>query len=375
MERLAQKSTRFPSPLVRTANEFKTTKLGNLETIWPFYIPPWQKEAKIIIQEKDDAIREAISPRRGVQWYTDGSSRNNRAGIGLACLTGAPEPWTYHETIGRSKDMTTPYIELAAVERALDLTNKTATLLAGVSVTIFSDSQDILRALASTNQKSGQQLLRKCLERIQILEQKWSIRVSLRWVPGHSGVQGNEIAHAQAIQATEKGPPIRSTVKLKTKALQVARQRLQLKTHEERQPNRHIWKIDKATSGKHLKGLYNRLTARDAAILVQLRTGRCRLNQYLSRIKAAPSPDCETCQKPETVEHFILQCKRWQGQRQTLARSAGEHAANLAPLLGGWDNARNRQGKWKYGPPEKWRPDHKLVSATIAFTKSTGRLD
>ena len=48
-----------------------------------------------------------------------------------------------------------------------------------------------------------------------------------------------------------------------------------------------IHELDTALPGKHTKALYDSLSKRDARILVQLRTGCARLNQFLARIKAS----------------------------------------------------------------------------------------
>jgi hypothetical protein len=45
----------------------------------------------------------------------------------------------------------------------------------------------------------------------------------------------------------------------------------------------YTWKIDQALPRKHTLRLYGALTSDQAAILIQARTGRCRLNEYLSR--------------------------------------------------------------------------------------------
>lgn len=137
---------------------------------------------------------------------------------------------------------------------------------------------------------------------------------------------------------------------------------------------RHTQQIDKAAPGPHVYELYSRLNATDAAILAQLRTGKSRLNSHLGRFDAAPSVECDECGEPETVEHFLIRCRKWTAQRRLLARQAGELAANVAPLLGGWDDYRYRRGRLLCGPKEKWKPNHQLVAATITFVKATGRL-
>ncbi|KAF8518121.1 hypothetical protein BU17DRAFT_48960, partial [Hysterangium stoloniferum] len=46
-------------------------------------------------------------------------------------------------------------------------------------------------------------------------------------------------------------------------------------------------------------------------ILTQLRMGFVGLNEYLSQIGVVTSPLCPKCHTPETVEHYLLQCRRF----------------------------------------------------------------
>jgi len=132
--------------------------------------------------------------------------------------------------------------------------------------------------------------------------------------------------------------------------------------------------LDKALPQRHTRALYGNRTKEDAAILAQLRTNKCRLHGYLAKINASPTELCE-CGQPETVRHFLIECPRWDHQRQALKQAAGTRCGDLPFLLGGWSDAKNRDGTYVDGPREKWKPDRKVVATTIAFAKSTGRLE
>lgn len=57
-------------------------------------------------------------------------------------------------------------------------------------------------------------------------------------------------------------------------------------------------------------------------MVAQLRSGHYPLNSYLYRFKATDSPQCALCGQPETVEHFLLTCKRYVGLRRRLLTTA-----------------------------------------------------
>jgi len=44
--------------------------------------------------------------------------------------------------------------------------------------------------------------------------------------------------------------------------------------------------------------------------LNRLRLQCCKLNFYLNKIGLKPSPNCESCLVPETVEHFLIHCSK-----------------------------------------------------------------
>ena len=81
-----------------------------------------------------------------------------------------------------------------------------------------------------------------------------------------------------------------------------------------------------------------------------MRTGKCRLNAYLYGISAAETELCD-CGELETVEHFIVHCRRWQAHRVELRTKADKRWGDLSYLLGGWSNARPDDTK------ANWKPD------------------
>ncbi|KAJ7156482.1 hypothetical protein C8R43DRAFT_818576, partial [Mycena crocata] len=55
--------------------------------------------------------------------------------------------------------------------------------------------------------------------------------------------------------------------------------------------------------------------------LTQLRTGHVGLNAYLARFGAVDSALCSTCREPETVNHYLLTCRRFSRERDALRRA------------------------------------------------------
>ncbi|KAM4063286.1 endonuclease/exonuclease/phosphatase [Hirsutella rhossiliensis] len=126
---------------------------------------------------------------------------------------------------------------------------------------------------------------------------------------------------------------------------------------------KHSKRIDKALPGKHTRKMYDELTRKESEVLVQLRTGKSRLNGYLCKIGAEESDECTCGQSAETVEHFLFRCRRWTVQREIMLRYARGKMGNLSFFLGGKAESDD----------DKWQPDMGAVRATIQFALATKR--
>jgi hypothetical protein len=137
----------------------------------------------------------------------------------------------------------------------------------------------------------------------------------------------------------------------------------------------YTWKMDKAWSGKHTLSLHGALSSDEASILVQARTEHCGLNACLFRKKLAHSPACECGRGDETVLHVLLRCDLYAEARKALREAAGDRWGDVSYLLRGWSGRKDvLTGKFVDGPRESWRPDLKVVRASIRFLYQTGRL-
>ena len=97
--------------------------------------------------------------------------------------------------------------------------------------------------------------------------------------------------------------------------------------------------------------LYQGLTKPEAAILVQLRSGKIGLGGYLKRIKVVDTAVCQCQRSNETVSHILGDCFQFGAQRRTYL-----------------------------GQPTIWNvpallSDSKLARKAVAFMKRTRLLD
>ncbi|CAG0888607.1 unnamed protein product [Cyprideis torosa] len=151
-----------------------------------------RKRYRIIIQDRQRAMAEEASTEEA-KMYTDGSRMGNKTGMGfLIQVPGEEEvevsvplgetPTVYQAEVGA--------ITYGAVETII------RGIPRGMSLTIFSDNQACLKALERTSTRS--KMIEECHLTLNRLARERM--VTLRWIPGHQGVEGNERADDLAKQ-------------------------------------------------------------------------------------------------------------------------------------------------------------------------------
>ncbi|KAF2733033.1 hypothetical protein EJ04DRAFT_389240, partial [Polyplosphaeria fusca] len=131
-----------------------------------------------------------------------------------------------------------------------------------------------------------------------IIKRLGTARVTLHWILGHRGIEGNSKADKLAKAATRKEsdqPPRRKGIpwylmRLALKKSQVIAGPPPLKWAE---TGKFTRKIDAAFHLEKSAEIYQQLNSTEAGILTQLRTGKTFLNEYLHKIKAADTAACE----------------------------------------------------------------------------------
>ncbi len=239
-------------------------------------------------------------------------------------------------------------------------------------VTVFTESQEALKAISGFTIHSEQFLAKNIIGKVQKLKEN-GIACRLQWSPSYKKITGNMEAHRLAQLAT-RPEALSLTLRNSIMLYSVLKQRgntllpgPNLKMlFSKAKVGRFIKSFDKALPGKHTKIIYHGRNRKQSKILCQLRTGIWRLNSYLSKIQAVDSDQCRCNRGRETVDHFLFRCPRWCNLHQELKRVAANRWGALASMLAGWSNER------KDGPLDKWAPSKVAISATINFAIATG---
>ncbi|PIL24746.1 hypothetical protein GSI_12632 [Ganoderma sinense ZZ0214-1] len=197
-------------------------------------------------------------------------------------------------------------------------------------------------------------------------------KLTLRWVPGHTGVKGNEFADLEAKRAAQgasESSSHRRLPRLLRKPLPISAAKIKLafvtslskkatKAWRDSGRGRRFLSIDPALpSSKYMKAIKS-LSRRQAAVLFQLRSGHVPLNAHLHRISRAPSSTCPACASaPETVLHYLLVCPAYANARDRYLSGLGRRSRDLSTLL---------------GTPDAWEPLLRYVGSTRRFAHTFG---
>jgi len=172
------------------------------------------------------------------------------------------------------------------------------------------------------------------------------IKIKIKWVLGHKGVEGNEKVDEEAKEAiTDGSSPADKLPKLLRKKLAYSKSVMvqaygeKLKGRAQRAWMTSQWynrmkKTDPMTpSNKYLK-LITPLLRKFTSILSQLRMGHVPLAKHLHHIGKVDSPTCPACQQAEeTIQHFLLHCPAHNAARQTLHNNMGGRSIDITKLL------------------------------------------
>ena len=169
---------------------------------------------------------------------------------------------------------------------------------------------------------SGAYILKQIAASVESLQEKGHI-VVVRWIPSHEGIEGNEAADIAAKEATgwREGPASgsRADPPPKLYALQATLKMWSRKeadkmwktSWQQETKGRTTFRHTPAPSKKVLQ-LHEGLTKRQSAILVQLRTEKIGLRDFLFRRKVPEilDPMCDCQEGRQTVRHVLLICRK-----------------------------------------------------------------
>jgi len=158
-------------------------------------------KGKVIIQDEEQALKEAKLEREGLVLWTDGSRKEDEW-VGCAVVWEEEGRWKKRRVhLGQQKEAFDA--EMYAMSEAMKIADEKAEKEKFVRVTVFTDSQATLRRIQLDEPGPEQVLALRTMNWTDALARK-NIQVEYRWVPAHKGIEGNEEADQQATKAAYK---------------------------------------------------------------------------------------------------------------------------------------------------------------------------
>ncbi|KAG0155486.1 hypothetical protein PDIDSM_1063 [Penicillium digitatum] len=191
--------------------------------------------------------------------------------------------------------------ELSGIEMALAKAKKEQAR----EVIIFSNSQAAIQAVQNPRRPSGKYILTRIYDHIRVIRSRNQVQqepttVTIRWIPAHVGVSGNEYADTEAKGAallgagigatTGSGDPGKPTIRLAAAAKRAVRQRVRERWERET-TSAPTKRLVQAPNKKTLR-LYEGLSKPQCAILIQMH--RCLCDEG-----------------SQTPKHILMQCPRY----------------------------------------------------------------
>jgi len=330
--------------------------------------PKWKCKMRTEIpKSREEASEEVRNDESDIKIYTDGSGQQGRIGAAAVMTHGFRPAKEARYYLGPETKHTVFEGECIGQILALRLLQQSGINLNGTAVMIATDNQATILAHRGRKQQPGSYLINEADRMLRCIKKKWpTVDITLRWVPGHEGVEGNEKADKEAKMAAEgehknkragfgllaKGLPA-------SKSATLQRYKEQAKTRSQRdfrEGTRYerVSKFDPQAPSAEFRRTSKTLTRAETSIIAQLRIGHIPLMSYLHRFKLAESPLCPKCgDEPETVTHYLKICEGYKEPRRALKRELGRDLEIGLELL----------------------REKKHIKAVLRFIRRTGRFE
>ena len=233
--------------------------------------------------------------------------------------------------------------ELYAIDRAALYAS---IFLKNIYCVILTDSLSAVNLLRSAANQSFNGIKHKILDTITLSYPY----VSIQWIPGHKGIVGNEKADklAKSVMVESNVSKINLNLPMADR-VRVIKNCLMRKWRESWEEEAIVRRRETAlyeikTNIEKWPWASCRIRALETS-LARLRVGHAGLAAHLFRFNMADAPLCE-CGEIETVQHFLLQCSRYDEARHDLHEHLKLHGIDgplTNKLLLGGENLSNEK--------------------------------
>jgi ribonuclease HI len=297
--------------------------------------PPWRStlpdidrmEVFVSAKQKVDAAADhkslferIMADSQSLAIYTDGSMMDGKAGAGVVALHETGLKKGLH---GLGTTMEVYDAELFGIERATNMIKERLQGLPDLRhIYIFTDNQAAILKAMDTKPTPGQELALAIHESVHLLlDRHPELHIHLHWVPGHSGIGGNETADELARKGTSSvRDPKRfvSIAHLKRISKELSMEEWNLAWNSAKQGKSYSkLPITLSLEIKPYLKLSNRIVSSTVA---QLRLGHGYFGSYLRHLPSFDTNRCQCGAPSQTPEHLLLQCPTYAESRTVMKR-------------------------------------------------------
>ena len=303
---------------------------GTLDLIETSSILDRHFRSEIPTREAAASDIQKATKEAGIHIFTDGSKRNQLTGAGFAVYREGKEIHSEYFSLG--EEPTVFQCELFAIYRAAQWAHQVFTI--PEHITFHTDSQAGIKSLNKNDIVS-----RLVLETLQALNTLGTQhQVHIKWVPGHTGITGNERADELARKGSDSQPiGPKPFVPIPAAAIQADIKKSGW--------SRHVGIYNKAKISENgkilikpllLNNKFYRLNYRNATqarTVTWILTRHSPLAQFQHKAGNFTSPYCEHCpEQEESSEHFIGECIAYSQIRQEIFGATHKSPAQIANI-------------------------------------------
>lgn len=263
--------------------------------------------------------------------FTDGSMIGGWVGAGWWRRNSVGVQYSARIPLGREMEVYDS--ELVGIEAGVRSALLMAVQEGKRKILVLSDNQAAVQRMGRRGASSGEAVVQQVWALVARAERR-GITVTIGWVKGHCGVEGNEQADRLAKAGAQMARGGRHAY------TSIAYLRRRAREHCEQLWSKH-YQLAVVGKGKRYGGtpskrwavVFNRKERGARALLSRLRTGHIDCGHYLHRIGKITSPACFCGSSSQTVRHVLLNCRLLSAQRKRAKDRLGMGALTMAKLL------------------------------------------
>lgn len=285
---------------------------------------PWDAQKTILmgnpkysirVVDRSTAINDEAETTTEFRCYTDGSKlESGDAGAGALIQMGAKRT---SMSLHLGQYATVFQAEVMAITIATE--HLAQERIRGRTIEFYTDSQATIRALAQTWCKN--KIVVDCARKLNELGS--CNEIEIRWIPGHTNVDGNETADVLAKEGANtkiQGPT--PFLPLATSTIRTGVREHFREKHKERWQSlttcRQARGALRSPEARITKAL-NLLGRKEMWMITQVITGHCLLARHGALIRQVTNPKCPKCKREdETPEHYVGRCPYYAKERESI---------------------------------------------------------